>query len=146
MRALSLPRSMRLKIACLAPCQVPLAIEGEHTIPTKIFTDRLKNTGDFWNVGNFYRCRLQIPRNFGSVILANLPTRDPLCLLNNAKAPVGMTDLKIKGIFWGIGNFYRYRLQILANLSGKHIGWNGTRIGRKVGLSGVIRANWPDAL
>ena len=27
--------------------------------------------------------------------------------------------------FWGIGNFYRYRLQILANLSGKHFGWNG---------------------
>ena len=37
-----------------------------------------------------------------------------------------MTDFKIKRIFWGIGNFYRYRLQILANLSGKHFGWNGT--------------------
>ena len=36
-----------------------------------------------------------------------------------------MTDLKIKRIFWGIGNFYRYRLQNLANLSGKHFGWNG---------------------
>ena len=81
-----------------------------HTILTKIFTDRLKNTGDFWDVGNFYRCRLQIPRNFGSVILSNLPTRVPLCLLNNAKAPVGMTDLNIERIFWGIGNFYRYRL------------------------------------
>ena len=31
---------------------------------------------------------------------------------------------KSKG-FWGIGNFYYYRLQILANLSGKHFGWNG---------------------
>ena len=51
------------------------------------------------DVGNFYRCRLQIPWNFGSVILANLPTRVPLCLLNNAKAPVGMTDLKIKRFF-----------------------------------------------
>ena len=36
-----------------------------------------------------------------------------------------MTDLKLKRVFWGIGNFYRYRLQILANLSGKHFGWNG---------------------
>ena len=27
--------------------------------------------------------------------------------------------------FLGIGNFYRCRLQILANLSGKHFGWNG---------------------
>ena len=79
----------------------------------------------FLDVGNFYRCRLQIPQNFGSEILANLPTRVPLCLLNNAKAPVGMTDFKIKRIFWGIGNFYRCRLQILANLSGKHFGWNG---------------------
>ena len=91
-----------------------------------MFTDRLKNTGDFLDVGNFYRCRLQIPQNFGSVLLANVPTRVPSCLLNNAKAPVGMTDLKIKRTFWGIGNFYRYRLQILANLSGKHFGWNGT--------------------
>ena len=39
-----------------------------------------------------------------------------------------MTDFKIKRIFWGIGNFYRYRLQILANLSGKHFGWNGSEI------------------
>ena len=78
------------------------------------------------DIGNFYRYRLQIPRRyFGSVILANLPTRVPVCLLNNAKSPVGMTDLKIKRIFWGIGNFYRYRLQILANLSGEHFGWNG---------------------
>ena len=84
------------------------------------------------DVGNFYRCRLQIPQNFGSVILANLPTRVPLCLLNNAKAPVGMTDFKIKRIFWGIGNFYRCRLQILANLSGKHFGWNGTLLCRFV--------------
>ena len=37
-----------------------------------------------------------------------------------------MTDLKIKRMFWGSGNFYRYRLQILANLSGKHVGWNGS--------------------
>ena len=57
--------------------------------------------------------------------LANLPTRVPLSLLNNAKAPVGMTDFKIKRIFWSIGNFYRYRLQILGILSGKHFGWNG---------------------
>ena len=33
--------------------------------------------------------------------------------------------LKNQKDFWGIGNFYRYRLQILANLSGKHFGWNG---------------------
>ena len=39
------------------------------------FTDRLKNIGDFLDVGNFYRCRLQIPQNFGSVTRANLPTR-----------------------------------------------------------------------
>ena len=77
------------------------------------------------DVGNFYRYRLQIPQNFGSVILGNLPTRVPLRLLNNAKAPVGMTDFKIRRILGGIGNFYRYRLQILANLSGKHFGWNG---------------------
>ena len=68
-----------------------------------------------------------MPRNFGSVILANLPTRVPVYLLNDAKSPIGMTDLKIKRIFWGIGNFYRCRLQILANLSGKHFGWNGIR-------------------
>ena len=36
-----------------------------------------------------------------------------------------MTDLKIKRFFWSIGNFYRCRLQILANLSGKDFGWNG---------------------
>ena len=41
-----------------------------------------------------------------SVIPANLPTRVPVCLLNNAKSPVGMTDLKIKWIFWGIGKFF----------------------------------------
>ena len=64
-----------------------------------MFTDPVKNTRDFLGLGNFYRCRLLIPRNFGSVILANLPTRVPLCLLNNAKAPVGMTDLKIKRNF-----------------------------------------------
>ena len=34
--------------------------------------------------------------------------------------------LKNQKDFMGIGNFYRYRLQILANLSGKHFGWNGT--------------------
>ena len=72
--------------------------------------------------GNYHRYRLQIPRNFGSVILANLPTRVPVYLLNNAKSPVGMTDLKTKRIFGSIGNFYRYRLQILANLSGKNFG------------------------
>ena len=33
--------------------------------------------------------------------------------------------LKVKRILWGIGNFYRCRLQILVNLSGKHFGWNG---------------------
>ena len=33
--------------------------------------------------------------------------------------------LKNQKDFLGIGNFYRYRLQILANLSGKHFGWNG---------------------
>ena len=97
----------------------------ENTILTKVLPTDEKILGIFWDVGNLYPYRLQIPRNFGSVILANLPTRVPLCLLNNAKAPVGMTDLKIKRIFWGIGNFYRYRLQILANLSGKHFGWNG---------------------
>ena len=42
----------------------------------------------------------------------------------------GMTDLKVKRILGGIGNFYRYRLQILANLSGKHFGWNGTPVSR----------------
>ena len=36
--------------------------------------------------------------------------------------------LKNQKDFGGIGNFYRYRLQILANLSGKHFGWNGTAI------------------
>ena len=51
------------------------------------------------DVGNFYRCRLQIPRNFGSVTLGNLPTRVLVCLLNNAKSPVRMTDLKLKRIF-----------------------------------------------
>ena len=104
--------------------------QGVCTILTKSFTDRVKilgsqNTGDFWDVGNFYRCRLQISRNFGSAILANLPTTVPVCLLNNAKSLVGMTDLKIKATFGGIGNFYCCRLQILANLSGKHFGWNG---------------------
>ena len=84
-----------------------------------------KYWGCFWDVGSFYRYRLQIPRNFGLVILANLPTRILVCLLNNAKSPVGMTNVKIKRIFGDIGNFYRYRLQILANLSGKHFGWNG---------------------
>ena len=70
----------------------------------KFFTDRLKKYwGFFWDVGNFYRCRLQIPRNFGSVICRQ---GSPLCLLNNAKAPIGMTDLKIKRIFWGIGFFF----------------------------------------
>ena len=34
--------------------------------------------------------------------------------------------LKIKRTFWGIGDFYRCRLHILVNLSGKHLGWNGT--------------------
>ena len=62
---------------------------------------QVSELGIFWDVGNFYRCRLQIPRNIGSVILANLPTRVPLGLLNNAKAPVGMTDLKIKKEFLG---------------------------------------------
>ena len=79
--------------------------------------------GIFRDVGSFYRYRLQTPQNFASVILANLPTRVPLCLLNNAKAPVGMTDSKIKRIFGRIGNFYRCRLQILANMSGKDFGW-----------------------
>ena len=64
-----------------------------------------KNTGDFWDVGNFYRCRLQIRRNFGSVILANLPTRVPARLLNNAKSPVGMTDLKSNAIL-NLGHWY----------------------------------------
>ena len=53
----------------------------QSTILTKIFADRLKNTGDFWDVGNFYRCRLQIPPMFGSVILLNLPTRVSVRLL-----------------------------------------------------------------
>ena len=42
------------------------------------------------------------------VTLANLLTRVPVCLLNNAewpKSPVGMTDLKNQKDFWGIGNF-----------------------------------------
>ena len=47
-----------------------------------------------------------------------------------------MTDLKIKWILGGIGNFYRCRLQILANLSGKHFGWNGTQ-GRKTSFRRV---------
>ena len=34
--------------------------------------------------------------------------------------------LKILGIVWDAGNFYRYRLQILGSLSGKHFGWKGT--------------------
>ena len=71
------------------------------TILTKFFTDRLKILWMFWDVGNFYRYRLQIPRNFGSVTLKNLPTRVPLCVLNIAKAPFGMADLKIKRIFLG---------------------------------------------
>ena len=81
----------------------------------------------FRDVGHFYRCRLQIPWNFGSVTLANLPTRVPVCLLNNARSPVGMTDLKTQRILWGIGNFYRCRLQ-MANLSGNNIGWNGIEL------------------
>ena len=39
------------------------------TVQTKIFTDGVKHTGDFWDVGNFYRYRLQIPQNFGLVTL-----------------------------------------------------------------------------
>ena len=70
----------------------------------------------------FYRCRLRIPRNFGSVTLANLPTRVPACLLNNAKSPVGMTDLKSKGFFGALV----ISTVILANLSGKHFGWKGS--------------------
>ena len=45
---------------------------------------------------------------------------------NNAKSPIGMTDLKNQWIFGGIGKFYCCRLQILANLSGKHFGWKGS--------------------
>ena len=71
-----------------------------------------KILGSFWVVGNFYRCRLQIPRNFGSVTLAKLPTRIPVCLLNNAKSPVEMTDLKSKGFLGALVIFYRCRLQI----------------------------------
>ena len=37
-----------------------------------------------------------------------------------AKSPVRMTDSKILGIWGDAGNFYRYRLEILGNLSGKH--------------------------
>ena len=91
-----------------------------------ILTDRVKNTGDFfWDVGNFYRCRLQIPQNFRLVILAHLPARVPVCLLNNAKSPIGMTDLKSKELFGALAICYRCRLQFLMNLSGKHFGWNG---------------------
>ena len=55
-----------------------------------------------------------------------------------------MTDLKIKGIFGGIGNFYRYRLQILANLSGKiSVGMVCTNGGRTaVQMGGVLQYKW----
>ena len=42
-----------------------------------------------------------------------------------AKSPVRMTDYEILGIFLDAGNFYRCRLQILGDLSGKYFGWNG---------------------
>ena len=51
---------------------------------------------------------------------------ESVCLLNNAKSPVGMTDLKIKRFSGGIGNFCRCRLQILVNLFGNRFGWNGS--------------------
>ena len=34
-------------------------------------------------------------------------------------------QLKNQRELLGIGTLYRYRLQILANLSGKHFSWNG---------------------
>ena len=66
------------------------------------FTHRLKNIGDFWDVGNFYRCRLQILGNLGLVILPHLPTR-VFCVSSEssdllAKSPVTMTDFKK---YWG---------------------------------------------
>ena len=55
-------------------------------------------------------------------------------------SPIRMTDLERKPKdFGGIGNFYRCRLQILANLSGKHFGWNGKAtpmVGRGPGRGG----------
>ena len=76
---------------------ISFAMKKGYSILTKIFTDRAKSIGDFLDVGDYCRYRLQIPQKFGSVILANLPTRGLVCLLNNAKSPVGMTDLKSKG-------------------------------------------------
>ena len=80
------------------------------------------------DVGNFYRCRLQISRNFGSVILANfLPTRVPVCLLNNAKSPVGMTDLEIKRTFGALAIFtvadFKFWRISLVNISVGMIHW-----------------------
>ena len=102
------------------------------TILTKIFTDRPKILGFFLDVGNFYRCRLQIPQNFGLVSLANLPTRVPSCLLNNAKAPVGMTDLKSKGILgalviFTVADFKFWRIclvNISAGMVKRAVPWN----------------------
>ena len=85
------------------------------------------------DVGTFYRYRLLIPRNFGSVTLANLPTRVPLCLLNNAKAPVGMTDLKIKWIFWALVIFtvadFKFWRICLVNIS---VGMSTSTEGQKL--------------
>ena len=54
-------------------------------------------------------------------------------MLNNAKAPVGNDRLKNqKGFFGALVIFYRCRLQILANLFGKHFGWNGSNEGQDI--------------
>ena len=55
------------------------------------------------------------------ITLVNLPTRVPVCLLNNAKSPIGMTDLIFKRI-WGalaiptVADFKFWRIS-LVNMS-----------------------------
>ena len=74
------------------------------TILTKVFADRVKNTGDCLGCRSF----LPLPTKSSEFQIGNsgnLPTRVRVCVLNNAKSPIGMIDLKLKRVVWGIGSF-----------------------------------------
>ena len=67
------------------------------------------NSSDFW-IGNFAKFT---DKGF----CVSIASGDLL-----AKSPVRMTDSKYWGFFGDAGNLCSYRLQIQANLSGKHFG------------------------
>ena len=89
------------------------------TILTKRFTDRVKNTGDFLGCRYFVPLPTSNSSEFRIGHSDKLADKGPCMSAEQCQVSRRNDRLENQKDLGGIGNFYRCRLQILANLSGR---------------------------